>query len=169
MSPLDHRRRQTGLWLPLWRIFSLSLGLCLSYLSHPLPALAASDKPVTTNTVTAQQTRLPTLFYSPAERHKLQAQRPTQASASTQLSSSAEGAGNEITPRLLWLNGRLKRSQGGHSVWLNQQMLPTANLDAALSKQLANLQLRPGELVDMTTQHKQDLLPPGSLTVHRRP
>lgn len=119
-----------------------------------LPAMAAPAG-------TPDSGALGSLFYSPAERLAMQRQRASER----QTTASAPGRDAHNVK----VDGLVRHSSGSGTVWLNRQAMTTTSASALLGKPMAHDSLRIGEIRDPTSGRRDDLLPPGSIEIQRRP
>ena len=108
---------------------------------------------------------LQTLFYSASERSTI---------ARIRSGSGSEGAPD--VPRLVHVNGIVKRQGGGSTAWVNG--LPVRDGDAIAPDQrvltidggirLNGVPVKVGEALDLATQARQDVVAPGAVTVRAK-
>ncbi|SMB24242.1 exported protein of unknown function [Sterolibacterium denitrificans] len=103
---------------------------------------------------------LGSLFYSPAERLAMQRQRASERP--TTASAPASGSVHK-------LDGLVRHSSGSSTVWLNRQAMTTESASLLLGKPMAHDALRIGEIRDLTSGRRDDLLPPGSIEIQHQP
>ena len=140
--------------VPVRALMGFSGALCL------LTAHAAEVTPVPGEA-------LQTLFYSASERSNMTRIR-------TRPGSGSEGATD--LPRVVHVNGIVKRQGGGSTAWVNG--LPVRDGDAIAPDQrlltidggirLNGVPVKVGEALDLATQARQDVVAPGAVTVRAK-
>lgn len=114
---------------------------------------------------------LGTLFYSPAERQTIEGQRRGEVPA------SAASPSTPASSERIEFSGQVRRAQGKGTVWINGQ--PVAQGQAGALRQTPTLtphgirideqSLRVGESIDLSSQQRSDIVPPGAVAKKRAP
>ncbi|MBP9712332.1 MAG: hypothetical protein KBD60_01410 [Sterolibacterium sp.] len=125
------------------------LATCLPGLAGAAPLTTEAEEPGT-------------LFYSPEERASIERTRRG-------LIASEQGS----VPVTLQLNGLVRRSHGKSTAWVNQRPQPEGTLSVprhdavvgARGLQVDGQPLRVGETLDLASGQREDLLPPGAVSI----
>jgi hypothetical protein len=143
--------------------FSLSLALGFAALGLFTMGAAHAQSPVHIQAKTPSQVdKLPTLFFSPAER------------AAIQFSRSGQSVVNLNVSTALTVSGLVKRRADKGMVWINGTAMPEgsstpAGVTPAIGKRSVRIEqneVRVGETLDAESGERIDFIPPGS--VHSR-